>query len=278
MSCLLDGCLTRRRDLVHGGARYNYPGINVFGGANVCDGLLAVKRCVFEQQRVTMQELCQALRDNFVGYEHVRQLLAHSGPRFGNDVPEVDAFANEVNAIHATFCWPHVDSRNGQFLTGVWPVGGHVGMGHWTGATPDGRLKGTPLVDGVGACQGADRKGPTALLRSVARLHVAGRSSPSPFARGSTCNIKFSGRTISWTATSSPEGVASLRDLVTTFMALGGHQLQINVVDGATLRAAQAGPEAYADLLVRVGGFSAYFVQLGRDIQEEIISRTEHSL
>jgi formate C-acetyltransferase len=264
MSSLLDDCLVRRRDLVFGGTRYNLPGIAIYGPSNVVDGLMAVKRWVCEEQRVTWTELHRALVDDFAGHEPLRQLLAQRTPRFGNDIAEVDALANEVNAVHAEFCWRQVDSRNGRYTCGVWPVKGHVHAGHTTGATPDGRHAGMPLVDGVGACQGADRHGPTALLRSVARLNNV-----EHWPAGNTCNIKFAGRSVEDAA-----AVARIRDLVTTYMTLGGQQLQINVVDGETLREAQAHPEAYADLIVRVAGYSAYFTQLSRDVQEEIISRT----
>ncbi|MFC1716964.1 glycine radical domain-containing protein [Candidatus Poribacteria bacterium] len=180
----------------------------------------------------------------------------------------MDELANKVNAVHADFCWKQVDSRNGRYTCGVWPVTGHVGAGRWTAATPDGRHKGDPLVDGVGACQGADRNGPTALLQSVARLNNVDH-----WPAGNTCNIKFSKSGIS-----SADGVNRLQELTTTFMELGGQELQINVVDAATLRAAKADPEHHQDLIVRVAGFSAYFTQLGSDVQDEIITRNEHTV
>jgi formate C-acetyltransferase len=268
MSSLLDDCIVRRRDLVFGGTRYNLPGIAIYGPSNVVDGMMAIKRWICEEPRITWAELHRALLDDFEGHEPLRQLLAQRTPRFGNDIAEVDALANEVNAVHADFCWKQVDSRNGRYTCGVWPVKGHVHAGHITGATPDGRHAGMPLVDGVGACQGADRQGPTALLRSVARLNNV-----EHWPAGNTCNIKFAGRSVEGEA-----DVARIRDLVTTYMDLGGQQLQINVVDGETLREAQAHPEAYADLIVRVAGYSAYFTQLGPDVQEEIISRTEQMI
>jgi formate C-acetyltransferase len=264
-SSLLDDCMVRRRDLVFGGTRYNLPGIAIYGPSNAYDGLLAMKRWVYDEGQIDWATLHQALLDDFEGHEPLRQLLARRTARFGNGDPEVDAFANRVNAVHADFCWKQVDSRNGRYTCGVWPVNGHVHAGHWTGATPDGRRAGAPLVDGVGACQGADRHGPTALLQSVAQL-----DNVNHWPAGNTCNIKFAGRSI------EQEGdVARLRDLVTTFMELRGQELQINVVDGATLRAAQENPEASQDLIVRVAGYSAYFTQLSKDVQDEIISRTE---
>ena len=268
MSSLLDDCLTRRRDLVFGGTRYNLPGIAIYGPSNVYDGLMAIRRCVCQERKLSWAELRRALQDDYVGHEPIRQMLAHSAPRFGNDLLEVDELANRVNAVHAEFSWKHVDSRNGRYTCGVWPVEGHVHAGRWTAATPDGRRNGAPLVDGVGACQGADRHGPTALLRSVARLNNI-----EHWPAGNTCNIKFSQAGLS-----TANDLARLGDLAAVFMQLGGQELQINVVDTATLRAAQQDPSAYADLIVRVAGFSAYFTELGRATQDEIISRTEHEL
>jgi pyruvate formate-lyase/glycerol dehydratase family glycyl radical enzyme len=268
MSSLLDDCMMRRRDLVYGGTRYNLPGIAIYGPSNVYDGLMAIRKWVCEEKRLTWGELHQALLDDFEGHEAVRQMLARGAPRFGNGIEEVDALANRVNAVHAEFCWRQLDSRDGRYTCGVWPVNGHVHAGHWTGATPDGRRAGMPLVDGVGACQGADRSGPTALLQSVARL-----DNVEHWPAGNTCNVKFSASSVR-----SDEGVERLRDLTTTFMALGGQELQINVVDAVTLRAAQEDPAAYADLIVRVAGYSAYFTQLSRDVQDEIISRTEQAV
>jgi formate C-acetyltransferase len=229
---------------------------------------MAIRRLVCEEKRLTWAQLRRALLDDFEGHEPIRHLLANGAPRFGNGDDEVDALANRVNAVHAEFCWKHVDSRNGRFTCGVWPVEGHVHAGRRTAATPDGRRKGAPLVDGVGACQGADRNGPTALLASVARLDHANH-----WTAGNTSNIKFTRDTVATT-----EGIEKVKALTTTFMSLGGQQLQLNIVDTATLRAAQADPVSYADLMVRVAGFSAYFVQLGRDTQEEIISRSAHGV
>jgi pyruvate formate-lyase/glycerol dehydratase family glycyl radical enzyme len=266
MSSLLDDCLARRRDLVFGGTRYNLPGVAIYGSTNVYDGLCAIRRCVCEEGLLTWPELHQALVEDYSGHENIARMLANRAPRFGNDELVVDELANRVNAVHAEFFWKHVDSRNGRFTCGVWPVEGHVSAGRWIAATPDGRLSGAPLVDGVGACQGADRSGPTALLRSVARLDNIWH-----WSAGNTCNLK-----VAASALRSSADLDRMRDLVTTFMDMGGQELQINVVDAATLRAAQANPADHAELIVRVAGFSAYFVELGRATQDEIISRTEH--
>jgi pyruvate formate-lyase/glycerol dehydratase family glycyl radical enzyme len=267
MSALLDDCVARRRDLVAGGTRYSLPGVSVFGNSNVYDGLAAIRKFVCEERRVSWAELRRALQADFQGHEPLRRMLANGAPRWGNDRDDVDGLANEVNALYAGFCWAHADPRGGRYTCGVWPVEGHVHSGRWTGAGPDGRRAGTTLADGVGACHGADRGGPTALLRSVAKLNNVDH-----WAAGNTCNIKFSRSLIA-----APSGVGLLRDLVTTYMRLGGQQLQINVVDAETLRDARVHPERYQDLIVRVAGFSAYFTLLSADVQDEIIMRTEQA-
>jgi pyruvate-formate lyase len=268
MSSLLDDCLANRRDLVFGGTRYNRPGIGIFGPSNVCDSFMAVQRWVCEEKKLSWAELRQALLQDFAGREALRLMLAQRTPRFGNGIAEVDEWVNRITAIHANYSWNQVDSRNGRYTCGVWPVTTHVGTGQWTAATPDGRHRGAPLVDGVGACQGADRKGPTALIQSVARLNNI-----DDWAAGNTCNIKFSAGSIR-----TEDGIEQLRDLTTTFMRLGGQELQVNVVDAETLRAAKADPRAYQDLIVRVAGYSAYFTQLSPAVQDEIISRTEQTM
>jgi formate C-acetyltransferase len=268
MSSLLDDCLEQRQDLVLGGTRYNLPGTAIFGPSNVCDGMTAIRRFVCEEGRITWRDLRKALQNDFEGHEPMRQMLRNGAPRFGNDDAEADEMANRLTAIHSEFLWKHVDSRNGRYTCGVWPVQTHVYTGYFTAATPDGRRKGQPLVDGVGACQGADREGPTALLQSVARLDNI-RHWPA----GNVCNLKLSAGSMR-----TPAGIANLKGLTTGFMRLKGQELQVNVVDAATLRAAQKDPEAHAGLLVRVAGFSAYFVQLDHATQNEIIARTEHAV
>jgi formate C-acetyltransferase len=264
-SALLDDCIGKRRDMVDGGTRYSLSGVAIVGATNAVDGLMTLKKFVFDEKRYTMAEVCAALKADFEGYEVMRQTFLHSADRFGNDVDEVDALANRVYAIHADFSSSHPDARGGHYTCGIWPVTQHVQAGVHTGAAPDGRRRGEPLVDGVGACQGADRNGPTALLSSVSRL-----DNVHHWAAGNTCNVKFSR-----TSVESGDGLQKLTELVDTFIELGGQELQINVVDGETLRDAQEHPEEYANLVVRVAGYSAYFVTLSKAIQDEVISRME---
>ena len=266
-SALLSDCLAKRRDLVFGSTRYNLPGVAIYGPTNTCDALHAIRRFVFGERRLCLEELQRALVTDFREAEGFRLMLANHAERFGNDMEAVDKLANEVSSVHSRFFAEHTDARGGRFTCGVWPVEGHVSAGAKTAAGADGRRSGAPLVDGVGACQGADRRGPTALLNSVARLN-----NRDDWPAGNTFNIKFSRATVTGDA-----GVRRLAALVEGFFRRGGQQIQINVVDAETLRLAQERPREYEDLLVRVAGFSANFTTLSRSTQDEIISRTEQS-
>ena len=194
-------------------------------------------------------------------------MLAQRTPRFGNDVAEVDALVNRINAVHAEFCWNHVDSRNGRYTCGVWPVDQHVGAGHWTAATPDGRHAARRWWTAW-----APARAPTATAPPRCCTRWPGSTTSSTGRRATPATSNSPPRS------AAPDGLEQLRDLTTTFMRLGGQELQINVVDADTLRAAKADPRAYQDLIVRVAGFSAYFTQLSPDVQDEIISRTEQEI
>ena len=262
LSSLLDDCLEEKTDLVFGSARYNLPGIAIFGPSNAVDGLLAIQELVFGEKALSLAEFRDALKDDYAGHEDLRERVQRRSGRFGNGREETDSFANRVHGIHSDYAGKQAGPRGGRYACGVWPVESHVHAGRCTGAGPDGRLSGAPLVDGVGACHGADVNGPTALLRSVAGLDSC-RNWPA----GNTFNIRLSG-----------DGLAPMMSLVDTFMELGGQQIQINVVDTRVLLEAQRVPELHGNLLVRVAGFSAYFTMLSKAVQDEIISRTEHKL
>jgi formate C-acetyltransferase len=267
-SALLDDCIRNRRDMVEGGTRYSLSGVAIVGATNAVDGLLAIRQFVYDERRYAIGDVAEALKHNFEGYEDMRLAFMNSRRRYGNDIEETDSFANRVYAVHSEFASSHPDPRGGHYTCGIWPVNGHVHSGYMTGASPDGRLSGAPLVDGVGACQGADRNGPTALLKSVARLNNVGH-----WAAGNTFNIKFSRA-----SAGSRAGKDRIKSLINTFMLLGGQELQINAADGAMLRAAQDSPAEHSSLVVRVAGYSAYFTTLSRDVQNEIISRTEQEV
>ena len=265
LSVLIDDCIARGRDYNDGGARYNTTYLMPVGVATVTDSLSAIRRHVFENQSITLSDLLAALRRDFAGDEALRQLLWNRTPRFGNDDPEADTLLRAVvDAVHDTIDGRR-NTRGGRFHVNYLSTTCHVYFGSKVGATPDGRRAGEPLSEGISPVQGTDRGGTTAVIRSAARLDHARTG-------GTLLNQKFSPD-----ALRSPADIDRLASIVRTYFALGGHHIQFNVVTAETLRAAQANPEKYRDLIVRVAGYSDYFCDLTRPLQDEIISRTEHA-
>ena len=265
-SLLIDDCLDAARDFNSGGARYNWSVINVGGLANVADALSAVRQVVFETRERTGAELLDVLAINFEGCELFRRQLERC-PRYGNDDPAADNLARDVAATVFGAFARHTPWRGGRFLPSCIMFTTYGRAGASVGATPDGRKAGTPVADSAGPVQGRDRRGPTAMIRSVTRL-------PHRMAPGTlVVNARFAKRTLT-----VPEERAKLRQLIRTYFDLGGMQIQINVVDQAVLREAVDHPEQHQDLIVRIGGFSEYFTRLGPDLQQSLLARTEHGL
>jgi len=266
-SLLVEGCLEQGRDYRRGGPLYTEGLADVLGITNLGDSLLVLQQMMYEQQRFTLPEFVQILDQDWQGYESLRQECLHRVPKFGNDNADADAWTlrafERIN--HAFQARERVFGKH----FGIDVVGwtGAVEWGKRTSATPDGRHRGEPLADSVGASQGRDRAGITAALQSVARL-------PHAHAHGILAlNLRFAGQTFA-----GPDGPASMVMLIDSALALGIQQMQINVVDAETLRDAQQHPEQYENLLVRIGGFSTYFNWLSRAHQDDIITRTEHTL
>ncbi|NUP98753.1 MAG: hypothetical protein HUU35_02735 [Armatimonadetes bacterium] len=257
-------CVRRRRSFEAGGARYNWAVVSYQGIANLIDSLAAVQQVVFVEQALTPAELLVALEANFEGHERLRQRLLQA-PKFGNDQSQVDALGAELLAFAWGCLLAHPTPRGGRYLPSCILFATYGQAGRAVGATPDGRRAGEPLTDSVGPAQGRDVSGPTAMLRSVASL-------PLTLAVGTpVLNIRFQ-KSLLATAT----GIAAVADLVRTFFAAGGLQLQISVLDRAELLAAQRHPERYRDLIVRIGGYSEYFTRLDPGLQASVIARTEH--
>lgn len=265
LSLLIDDCIARGRDYHDGGARYNTSYIQGVGLGTITDALTAIKYHVFDQRTLTMEELLAVLRDDFQGHERVRQMLLNRTPKYGNDDDYADSVMVRVFNAYFNAIDGRPNTRGGTYHINLLPTTCHVYFGSVTGATPDGRKAWTPLSEGVSPVQGADRRGPTAVLRSVAKMdHVR--------TGGTLLNQKFTPQLLRDEA-----GLDGLVRLIRTYFRLDGHHVQFNVVDAATLRAAQEHPEQYRDLIVRVAGYSDYFCDLSRALQDEIIARTEHS-
>ncbi len=264
LSLLIDDCTATGKDYHDGGARYNTTYVQGVGLGTMADALTALKVHVYDKETLSMAGLLAALRDDFQGHERTRQLLLNRGPRYGND----DDYADDVMRAVFEAYFQAVDGRpntkGGRYHVNLLPTTCHVYFGSVCGATPDGRRAGTPLSEGISPVQGADRRGPTAVLRSAAKMdHVR--------TGGTLLNQKLSPQLLA-----GDGGLETLLQLVRTYFKLDGHHIQFNVVDAATLRAAQQHPEEHRDLIVRVAGYSDYFCDLSTALQDEIIARTEH--
>lgn len=310
-SSMIDDCIGRGKSLQEGGAIYNFTGPQGFGIANMTDSLYAIKKLVFEEKKLTLTEFKEALDDNYgrgLSKERVQELttriaknLAQAGqkldaaqiaaisrtvaqqqvspekkrkydqllewiaevPKYGNDLPEVDHFARDVAYTYTKPLEKYKNPRGGQYQAGLYPVSANVPLGAQTGATPDGRLANTPIADGVGPASGRDVKGPTATANSVSNLdHMIASN-------GTLFNQKFHP-----SALSGIEGLTKFVALIRAFFDQKGMHMQFNVVSRETLLDAQAHPEKYKNLVVRVAGYSALFTTLSKSLQDDIINRT----
>ncbi|NIQ06332.1 MAG: hypothetical protein GWO20_11605, partial [Candidatus Korarchaeota archaeon] len=265
-SILIDGCIENGRDRMRGGAKYNAGYAFILTGvADLADSLMAVKKLAYDEKKYTLGELNEALQHNFEGYEEIHSQCLKA-PKYGNDILEVDLLARDLTDYCGKIAKSFTDVNGFQTGHGLFPVTSHVPMGKAIGALPSGRRAGKPLGDGVSPAQGMDKHGPTAVMKSVTRLNHAHHNT------GTLLNQKFTSD-----ALSNETYLENFVNLIKTYFDLGGYHVQFNVVDADTLRAAQEHPVQYKDLLVRVAGYSAYFVELNPEIQEEIISRTTHS-
>ena len=260
---MIPECIEKGIGILQGGATYNCIQGEVIGLTNTANALIAVKKLIFEEKKITMEQLLQALNANFAGFENIRTMLL-SVPKFGNDITEVDDIRSEITRDFFTQLSSQKAELGGVHWGGEVIFNYHISMGVCTGALPDGRFAYTPLADSAGPTQGSDTEGLTAILHSVSKL---------PFnlpATSINLNLKFPKNL--W-----HEQKSKILTAFQTYFAMGGGQLQVNVLDAKALRDALDNPAEHKNIVVRVGGFSAYFVELDRDLQEEIISRTEQS-
>lgn len=264
LSILISDCILKGKDYQNGGARYNTTYIQGVGLGTVTDSLSAIRYHVFENKSLTFAGLLEALDTDFEGHETKRMMLLNRTPRYGND----DDYADSImRSVFESF-WSEVDGRmntkGGVYRINLLPTTCHIYFGSVTGATPDGRKAWLPLSEGISPVQGADRRGPTAVLKSAGKMDHA-------LTGGTLLNQKFTPHLLEGT-----KGIDSLANLIRGYFRLGGHHIQFNVIDAETLRDAQRNPENYRDLIVRVAGYSDYFCDLSKTLQDEIISRTEH--
>ena len=264
LSSLTEGCLEKGKDVTAGGAVYNFTGVQGVGTADVANSLAAIDRLVFAEKQVTMEQLLKALEDDFEGHEDLHRLV-NRVPKYGNDDELADRYAKLVAQIFCEEVARHRNTRGGVYLPGFLSMTTHEGFGSFVGALPSGRKAFQTFANGLSPCDGSDLKGPTACLKSIAKIDYSIATS------GVSVNLKFSPVDLS-----GEEGTQILSALIRGYFELGGMHLQLNLVSRETLIDAQQNPQKYPELMVRVSGYSAYFVDLTKEVQDEIMARTEH--
>lgn len=264
LSLIIDDCVSSGTDYINGGARYNTNYIQGVGMGTITDSLTAIKKYVFEEKTCSMEYFLSALENNFGGTEDFHYQLVYKTPKYGNDDDEADAQLRQVFEIYYGAVNGRKSPRGADYRINLLPTTCHVYFGSVMQASADGRMAGTPVSEGISPVQGADQKGPTSVVKSAAKIdHLR--------TGGTLLNQKF--------APSFFEDEAAIQkvsSLVRSYFRMDGHHIQFNVVNADTLRDAQKHPENYRDLIVRVAGYSDYFNDLGEDLQNEIIRRTEH--
>jgi formate C-acetyltransferase len=264
LSVFIDDCIDNAKDYNAGGARYNTSYIQGVGLGSITDSLSAIKMHVFDDQSLSLEDFAKILHHNFDGEEYFRQRLIEETPKYGNDNDDADDIAKQVFELFFTSVDGRPTDKGGTFRINMLPTTSHVYFGSKIGALPDGRKAGKPLSEGISPVQGADRLGPTAVLKSASKIdHLR--------TGGTLLNQKFTPQIME-----DETGQEQVKNLVRTYFHLNGHHIQFNVVTAETLRKAKLEPEKHRDLIVRVAGYSDYFIELTEELQDEIIKRTEH--
>ncbi|MCP4689299.1 MAG: hypothetical protein GY859_14695, partial [Desulfobacterales bacterium] len=266
-SILTDGCMEKGLDVTWGGGHYDFTSIQAVGLADAGDSLFAIKKLVFDEKRVSLAALVKILKSNFRGREPLRQELVNRFPHYGNGNGEVDGMTRVAADAFSDAVTSHKNSRGGRYIPGIYSMTCHLGFGEKTGALPNGRLAGQRLSNGLAPVDGAERRGPTAVLSSAASIDSA------KWANCCALNLKFDKKTVG-----RKTGRMALSGLFRGYFQQGGMQVQVNVMDADTLRRARRDPSAFPGLMVRVAGYCAYFKDLQPEIQDDIIERTAHGV
>jgi formate C-acetyltransferase len=261
MSVITDDCIKKGRNYHNGGPRYNSTYIQGVGLGSLTDAMAAVKYHVFDKKTITMETLLEALKADFKGYELLQNQL-EAAPRWGCDNDYADDIAVALFNMYYDLLNGRPNTKGGQYRINLLPTTVHVYFGQVTGALPHGRKAGVPLSDGISPTQGTRSYGPTSVIKSAAKIDHSRTG-------GTLLNMKFTPQTL------AGEGLEKLGHLIRSYFKMDGHHIQFNVVNKNTLLAAQKDPLAYKDLIVRVAGYSDYFIDLGTNLQNEIIARTE---
>lgn len=264
LSVFIDDCIANGKDYNAGGARYNTSYIQGVGLGSLTDSLSAINYHVFENKTLTMSDMLALVNSNFEEAEDFRKVIINETPKYGNDDDRADDIMKQIFEAFYKAVNGRPTSRGGVFRINLLPTTSHVYFGGVIGALPDGRKAGKPLSEGISPFQGADRNGPTAVIKSAAKIdHLR--------TGGTLLNQKFTPALLSDDA-----GIEAVKNFIRTYFKMDGHHIQFNVVTAETLKKAKAEPEAHRDLIVRVAGYSDYFIELTEELQDEIIRRTEH--
>jgi formate C-acetyltransferase len=267
MSISIEGCMEKGKDCVHGGAKYNSYGGTATGLATLADSITTIKYAVFDKKLCTAKELLEAVVANWEGYDQLRQRILAEVPHFGNGDPYADDEMKWVVDLYYEVCHECYSKRSRIYKSGLYGASDHVAQGYKTWGTPDGRKYPDPIADGASPAQGRDVSGPTSVfLSSCCYDH-------HQFLGGIALNLRMHPSVLS-----NEEGIGKLRDATKAYFNNGGLEVQYNVVNTETLKLAQENPQDYRDLVVRIAGYSAYFIELGRDLQNDIISRNENKM
>lgn len=267
LSSVINDCMEKGEDVTRGGAKYNLSGIQMIQVANLADSLAAIKQLVYDEKKVTRERLLAALQNNYKEDEILRTMLLNKVPKYGNDVEWVDNLGVKWAKYFREWLNQFTNYRGGKYHTGMYTVSAHVPMGENVGASPDGRYAKTPLADGgMSPVYGRDEHGPTAVLKSVARLDKSWTTN------GGLLNMKFLPEFFK-----TENGIDKFAKMLRTFVDLEIPHIQFNVVRKEDLLAAKENPEQYRNLTVRVAGYTAYFVELAGELQDEIIARTSYN-
>jgi pyruvate formate-lyase/glycerol dehydratase family glycyl radical enzyme len=275
MSILMDDCIARGLDYHNGGPRYNPTYIQGVGIGTLTDSMAAVKYHVFDKpgrspgldqtalRAGSMDELLAAMQADFEGHEKLRHELTFHTPKYGNDDEYADSIVEEVFNAYYEILNGRPNTKGGKYRVNLLPTTVHIYFGSVIGALPNGRCAGEPVSDGISPTQGADTKGPTAVIKSAAHIDHARTG-------GTLLNMKFNPQVLA-----GDDGIEKLAHLIRSYFRLDGHHIQFNAITADMLRKAQKNPDQHRDMIVRVAGYSDYFVDVGRQLQDEIIARTE---
>ena len=264
LSLLIDDCISNGKDYNAGGARYNTSYIQGVGMGSISDNLASLKYNVYDKRKFELKELQNAIKNNFEGFDSIREHCLTNAPKYGNDNDYVDDLAIKVFNSYYNAINGRPNTKGGYHRINLLPTTVHIYFGSVIGAMPDGRKKSEPLSEGISPVQGVDKQGPTAVIKSVSKIdHLK--------TGGTLLNQKFSPQLLS-----TEDGIEKLLHLIRSYFRLDGHHIQFNVVSADILKKAQQNPDQYRNLIVRVAGYSDYFVDLTLDLQNEIIKRTEH--